>query len=59
MLAPCDLAELATLRSAQTGGESQLLKRVSTRASQVAVLLGEATGEREHTACDRCAGGSF
>ena len=46
MLAPCDLAELAALRSAQTGGESQLLKRAGTRASQVAVLLGEATGEK-------------
>ena len=46
MLAPCDLAELATLRSAQTGGESQRLKRAVTRAPQGPVLLGEATGAR-------------
>ena len=31
MLAPCDLAELAALRSAQTGGESQMWKRASAR----------------------------
>ena len=48
MLAPCDQAELASLRSAQTSGLSQMLKRANTRASQGAVLLGVGTRELQY-----------
>ena len=55
MLAPCDRAELAPLRWAQTGGPSQMLKRASTRASQAAVLLGVGTRELQDGAGAPCA----
>ena len=44
MLVPCSRAELAALRSAQTCGASQMLKRAA-RASQDTVLLGGGTRE--------------
>ena len=49
MLTPCSRAELASLRSAQTGGASQMSRR-ATRASQGAVLLGEGTREHQYRA---------